>query len=455
MTLKFRRWLFTAFVLAFLIMASVILPYAFGYKLDSAGFKLQKTGMFVIDTEPKGATIYLDGKVQKSNFLIFSSDNEKLIKTPAKLSHITPDTYKVRLEIDGYWPWEKELTVKPSETTYLEDVKFFKHNLPELMFDLSLKNVIASLASPDRNYFAYSTGSEVKLYNFESQETKTLVNGNYKDLSWSPDSKWLFAGLIAINSKDGSLVNLQKLDNSISSPFWPAAVSNQICYQNKSGVYQLDLTNGATETILLKNSDQKNITNCLIKNNYSYVIRQSKNQSELVISKPGDNKELGVIKLPRLADYRLINSSSNWLNVFDANSHKLMLIDINLPWTSNYTLKNIDNQVNTSQWIDNHRLLYANEFEIWLYDLDTDSNTLLTRVGHPINNIFWHPSRNYIIFATDSNINTLELDDRERHNITQLLEMPISSQAEMDAKGKTINFFGQIGQKEGYWQLEL
>ena len=141
MTLRFRRWLFTAFVLAFLIMASVIIPYAFGYKLDPAGFKLQKTGMFVIETEPKGALIYLNKQLQTSKFLMFSGNEEKAIKSPAKLSHITPNTYTVRLELDGYWPWEKELTVKASETTYLEDVKFFKRNLPELILDLNLKNI--------------------------------------------------------------------------------------------------------------------------------------------------------------------------------------------------------------------------------------------------------------------------------------------------------------------------
>ncbi len=456
MTLRFRRWLFTAFVLAFLIMASVIIPYAFGYKLDPAGFKLQKTGMFVIETEPKGALIYLNKQLQTSKFLMFSGNEEKAIKSPAKLSHITPNTYTVRLELDGYWPWEKELTVKASETTYLEDVKFFKRNLPELILDLNLKNIITSSSSPDREYLAYSTDKEISLYNFTDQSTKVLASGKYKQISWSKDSQWVFTGLLAINIKDGSVVNLEKVANGIMTPFWPAAESNQLCYQNKNGVYQLNLKSSESKVLLIK-SGEKNapIIDCLIKDGYSYIIKQSKNQSVVIIAKPGETKELGIINLPRLANYSFINSDSKWLNVLDNNNHKLMLIDVNLPWTSQYTLKNISNQANISYWIDSHRLLYANDFEIWLYDTTTNKDTLLTRIGHTINNVFWHPSRNYIIFATDSNINSLELDNRERHNITQLLEMPIVGKAEMDKAGKTINFFGQIGQKEGYWQLEL
>lgn len=456
MTLRFRRWLFTAFVLAFLIMASVIIPYAFGYKLDPAGFKLQKTGMFVIETEPKGALIYLNKQLQTSKFLMFSGNEEKAIKSPAKLSHITPNTYTVRLELDGYWPWEKELTVKASETTYLEDVKFFKRNLPELILDLNLKNIITSSSSPDREYLAYSTDKEISLYNFTDQSTKVLASGKYKQISWSKDSQWVFTGLLAINIKDGSVVNLEKVASGIMIPFWPAAESNQLCYQNKNGVYQLNLKSSESKVLLIK-SGEKNapIIDCLIKDGYSYIIKQSKNQSVVIIAKPGETKELGIINLPRLANYSFINSDSKWLNVLDNNNHKLMLIDVNLPWTSQYTLKNINNQANVSYWIDSHRLLYANDFEIWLYDTTTNKDTLLTRIGHTINNVFWHPSRNYIIFATDSNINSLELDNRERHNITKLLEMPIVGKAEMDKAGKTINFFGQIGQKEGYWQLEL
>ncbi len=456
MSKGFRRYLFILFVLAFLVMASIIIPYAFGYKLDSAGFKLQKTGMFVIDTDPKGATIFLNDQEQKNTFLNFSNSKNESTLTPAKLSHIAPGTYRVRLELDGYWPWEKELIVRPSETTYLEDVKFFKRNLPELMFNSKLPEIKSSVVSPDRNYIAYNTASEVKLFNFKTQENKSLIKEKTDQLTWSNNGDWLFTDSSAINIKDGSVINLNKLaKQTISLPFWTTASDNQICYQNKLGVYQLDLLTGVSKLLIKKNNATDVIKNCLIKNNYSYIIKEAKNQSQLIITKPGDEKELGVIKLPRMADYQFININNKWLNLFDTNSRKLTLIDTNLPWTSNYSLKNIDNQVKVNYWIDDHRLLYANDFEIWIYDTSTDKNTLLTRASHPINNVFWHPSNNYIVFATDSSISTLELDDRERHNITTLLQMPITGQAEMDAGGTSINFFGQIGQQEGYWRIEL
>jgi hypothetical protein len=253
--------------------------------------------------------------------------------------------------------------------------------------------------------------------------------------------------LIAINIKDGSVVNLEKVASGIMTPFWPAAESNQLCYQNKNGVYQLNLKSSESKVLLIK-SGEKNapIIDCLIKDGYSYIIKQSKNQSVVIIAKPGETKELGIINLPRLANYSFINSDSKWLNVLDNNNHKLMLIDVNLPWTSQYTLKNINNQANVSYWIDSHRLLYANDFEIWLYDTTTNKDTLLTRIGHTINNVFWHPSRNYIIFATDSNINSLELDNRERHNITKLLEMGVGK-AEMERAARRLISLDRLGRR--------
>jgi len=455
MTPKFRRWLFIIFVITFVVMASLIIPYAFGYKLDSAGFKLQKTGMFVIDTEPKNASIYLNGKLQKNTWSFFSSDDKQIIKTPAKLSHVSPGTYRVRLEIDGYWPWEKELKINPSETTYLEDVKFFKHNLPELMFSSNLDVIGIKKSSPDRNYLAYATNQGLKLYNFKTQENKILNTDITKSINWSSASQWVFTDRLAINVNDNKVINLAKLaKQELIAPIWPATDNNQICYQNQSGVYQLDLISGQNKTILTK-SNNAIIKACLIKNGYSYIIKETKGKSELIIAKPGEAKELGIIQLPRLADYQFINQNNNWLNILDPNSHKLLLIDVNLLWTNNYTLKTIENQVLASYWIDNNRLLYASEFEIWLYDLNNDKNKLLTRVGRPISNVFWHPSRNYILFTTNGSIDTLELDDRERHNITELLTMPIHGQTEMDEAGQTISFFGKIGQQEGYWRIGL
>jgi hypothetical protein len=454
MTLRFRRWLFAGFCLAFVVMAVLILPYAFGYKLDGRGWKLQKTGMFVIETKPKGAQIYLNDKLQTSQLLVWSGDQDKAIQTPAKLSHIIPGNYRVRLELEGYWPWEKELAVRAGESTYLEDVRFFKHNLPELLFASQSAKPELNSVSPDKTWLAYKNDKELKFYNLETEQNNPVATGSFSGLSWSSDSRWLMADLLAINTQDGSQLDLRSLDKNISSPVWPGLATNQLCYQNPSGVWQLDLTTKKSTLLLAKNK-QMVVSDCLIKDNYSFLVRQNGKQSELVIVKSGDGKELGVINLPRLANYQLIDEESEVINVWDANSHKLIVVNINLPWTNNYNVQTIDNPVNHSQWIDDKRLLYASDFEIWMYNLADNKNTLLTRVSHQINNIFWHPSQNYIVFATDQDISSLELDNRERHNITKLLEMKLTGQAEMGKEARAISFFGQLGQQSGYWQLEL
>ncbi len=450
MSLRFRRWLFAAFVLAFLIMATLIVPYAFGYKLDGSGWKLQKTGMFVIETKPKGAQIYLNDKLQTSNLLIWKSEQSKAIITPTKLSHVSPGNYRVRLDLDGYWPWEKELSVRAGESTYLEDVRFFKRNLPELLFKTESNDKINNLVSADKNWLAYNVGKELKLYNLETETTENLATGTFDNLDWSADSTWLIADRLAINSVDRTQVNLASLN---TQKIWPGELANQVCYQNKNGLASFDLK--TKESSLILNNKNQNISDCLIKESYSYIIRQGAKHSELVITKNGSGKELGIIALPRLAQYQLINSDSKQINIWDSNSHKLILISINLPWTNNYTVKTITNPVNQSYWIDDNRLLYSSDFEIWLYDLSANQHNLLTRVSRPINNIFWHPSQNYIVFATDQDISSLELDNRERHNITKLLTMQIDSQVMIDKDAKVLSFFGQLGQQSGYWQLEL
>ena len=66
MTLKARRIMRTIFLLAFLIATPLVSLYAAGYKFSLQKGGLQKTGMLILDTEPQGARIYLNGVPQQT-----------------------------------------------------------------------------------------------------------------------------------------------------------------------------------------------------------------------------------------------------------------------------------------------------------------------------------------------------------------------------------------------------
>ena len=112
MTLKTRRLLYISFILAFLIITSSLILYATGYRIKLTwpidfNQTFQKTGMFIFDTEPHGAKIYLNKKPQELFFKKIFTREESFIKTPTKIKNLLPGEYDITLELEGYWPWRK------------------------------------------------------------------------------------------------------------------------------------------------------------------------------------------------------------------------------------------------------------------------------------------------------------------------------------------------------------
>jgi hypothetical protein len=66
-----------------------------------------QTGIIAAKTEPKGATAYLDGQLVDT--------------TPATLRFLKPAEYTLRIEKEGYLPWQKRLEVNPGKVTWANE----------------------------------------------------------------------------------------------------------------------------------------------------------------------------------------------------------------------------------------------------------------------------------------------------------------------------------------------
>ena len=139
------------------------------------------------------------------------------------------------------------------------------------------------------------------------------------------------------------------------------------------------------------------------------------------------------------------------LNLYDNNHQILYLIN---PLADYYSpLTEIINNVRTASWISDSNLLYINDFEIWLYNLETKNKTLLTRISQTINSAVMHPNRNYIIYSTDQTINAIELDEGRGKNTAELVKFDLINSLILNGKGNVLYFSGKIGQTEGLYKL--
>ncbi|MEI7620729.1 MAG: hypothetical protein WCJ57_04145 [Candidatus Falkowbacteria bacterium] len=95
-------------------------------------------------------------------------------------------------------------------------------------------------------------------------------------------------------------------------------------------------------------------------------------------------------------------------------------------------------------------LIYATDWEIYLFDAKENKHTLITRLSEQITSVAWRDG-GYIIYSTNNSIKVINLKDRE--NPTSLISLEKISAPILNAKGDTLYFTAKIGNQEGLYKL--
>lgn len=179
--------------LAILILAMAIgaIFYARGFKPNFKKGSIDRTGLIVAKSQPTGANVYLDGRLTNA--------------TDTNINYLEPKTYKIRIEKDGYTPWEKELEIKADLATEINALLF--PLAPEIK-PLTITGATNPTLSPDGSKIAYGVaGERGGLYIIPMDSNPLPFRQNNKRLAknapgvdysksrfiWSPDSKELIA----------------------------------------------------------------------------------------------------------------------------------------------------------------------------------------------------------------------------------------------------------------------
>ena len=106
LTRRKRRVLFYISISAFAVLLVPVLLYSLGYGI-TGGFKISKTGGIFIQSSVSGAKVSAGSKIKYTSLLGYS----------ALIKNLLPGSYKVTVENDGYWTWEKTLQVSAETVT--------------------------------------------------------------------------------------------------------------------------------------------------------------------------------------------------------------------------------------------------------------------------------------------------------------------------------------------------
>lgn len=105
MTRSYRKILFWISTLTFIFLATPVILYSLGLRLAPHSWELvQAGGLSIASTPSTGTRIFVDGKLLRETTLF----TRRLF-----LQGLTPRPYYIRIEKEGYFPWEKTLIVEP------------------------------------------------------------------------------------------------------------------------------------------------------------------------------------------------------------------------------------------------------------------------------------------------------------------------------------------------------
>jgi hypothetical protein len=451
-----RKIMFLMFILSFFIVASLVIIYAQGYRIKLSwpldlNESLQKTGMLVLKTNPGEAQIYIDNTfgAYLSNKLT-AQEEDDYTRTPAKIKYLMPGEYKITVKKDGYWTWEKEVTIEPGKQTRLEDIRLFKKTLPRRIVEAPLQNIHTS---PDKQWAVLEKDN--KLLDLNKNTTRDLsiqnIEKNAKsETAWSPNSLFFTVGSHIYNTENTDLsISLKKEagGEKIKNIKWKN--NSVLQYQaGESTLKEFDV-NSKNSKDLLKTEEE--IVAYKNASNYIHIVAKNENKAKYKLFSE-NGRLIREVEIPYSVEYKFINEDHSLINLLDQKNKTLYLIR---PQALFDPIMAEINGIKYVEWKDEHNLLYANDFEIWNYSLTDGNKSLITRISRPITGIDKPFEEGYVIFYTKQDINIIEERGNGANNTTELIKLNDIMSPGFDKNNNVIYFNAEIGKETGVYKLQI
>jgi len=237
----------------YLTLLPIILSYSLGYHVDFHKFIIYKTGILSLKSTPSGASIYINGKLYSDI-------------TPARIEELRPGTYSIEVKRENFYPWQKDLTVRPNMVTRAEKILLFP-TLQE-MESVSDRETDDFFIPPDRSQIYYMMKSGLYKSNMDGTNFKKLssYSGWPSDITGkklSPDGKKILyfskngIGVIYLSSRNltkvGDAADVEEVlggSDIIRDAFWHSG-SNHIIFVSGRDINVLEIGKGGVKNMVM------------------------------------------------------------------------------------------------------------------------------------------------------------------------------------------------------------
>ena len=356
-----QRSLLIIFLVASFIITStyVISLIARGYRFSiKDGLVLNATGMISAISRPKGASVFID---------------EKLVTATDDTINLTPGVYSLKINKDGFLPWQKTITIKP-ETVYQADVQLFSA-VPDLK-PLTLTGAI----NPSSNIY------NTKIVYAVASASATKDNGLYLiESNGLPIS--LIRGISRQLSPNTATIDWSKFTYTFSPnsrEILATSIDTQVNY-----LLSLD-------TIIdpLKLIDSTN--------NLSVIKQDWQLQTDILITAKLD-------RLPKVIQPLIATNSAKDIQ-FSSDEDKILY----LAQSDGNITKNIITPPPAQSTQNQSRAIKKDNY--YVYDLKDDTNFLIG-YKNDLTNPNWLPNSSNIVFVQNQNLNVIDYDGTNQQTL--------------------------------------
>lgn len=389
---KYRYSLIILGLLLFPFLATGLIFYVRGIKLDLQNSAPQTTGILTIKSSPEKALITLNGQATGL--------------TPKDIRFLLPGEYQVTLSKPGYQTWQKRLFVSENKVTWAQSevkaIQLFKHPtnykiLDSNVSDFVLAGKIIFYVTPTALVKAESDDYTKKSYyslSLDSYQIKTTSNPEFHIL-WGKKHKYIF------NSTDQKLIKLETtnqladIDVSLNGTLY--VQHNQTLTTHSQSISTpplLTLTNTLAYTLI---------------DNDLYYIKKTSEGIEVYYLEYNSQK-------PQLLVKSTIRSNNLQL-IITPGRELYLLADSNLYAIGSELNLISENIVHANKAIDSNFLILTKLNELWLYNPNGKPPVLISRSTTPFTLSKLSTNLGYVFTSHENNLKAIELDTRDASNI--------------------------------------
>ncbi|MFZ5391554.1 MAG: PEGA domain-containing protein [Patescibacteria group bacterium] len=436
MNLFWRRFIYIGFFIVFFIIAFVLLFYLQGYRYDLNNRRLHQIGALMADSLPTKASLFLNDQLTS-------------YQTPTTVQSLQPQDYQVKLDLAGFQPWQKKLTVNPALVTFTGQVRLWPNTQDSQL--ISDGQINGALLSPNKENLLYQIPSGLNsglwLLNLSSGQTALLKRQAgliLKNLEWSPSSRYFLTeqndnGKLSwqiYSLSDNTWQNINPpSDLKIKKLHW-GDDEDLVFLATDNELYSFDFGSGSKKLIW-----REVLSDFRVHDNLIFALTIRSNQTLALKALNLSNLQVVLFDDPPALSSNVkflpANQPRGWLPLFDLDRHTLYLL--HSPLTELTPIRRLP-EVNSLDWSpDGQRLVLTNNFEIWDYTIEDNKLNLLLRLGSAFTLGRYFNQEPYLIVASGKEIWSLELDDRDKQQRWLLTELNSEIQdIYLDPKGKNL-----------------